>query len=58
MVFAGLLLVAGSVADRIGRKRTFLVGLTAFAAGSTWPAFSSSVGMLIAAPRAWASAPR
>jgi len=49
MVFAGLLLVAGSVADRIGRQRTFLAGLAAFAAGSTWAAFSGSVGMLIAA---------
>ena len=49
MVFAGLLLVAGSVADRIGRKRTFLAGLLLFAAGSTWAAFSGSVGMLIAA---------
>jgi hypothetical protein len=49
MVFAGLLLVAGSAADRIGRKRTFLAGLAAFAAGSTWAAFSGSVGVLIAA---------
>ncbi len=49
MVFAGLLLVAGSVADRVGRKRTFLAGLILFAAGSTWAAFSGSVGMLIAA---------
>src|SRR5487761_694137 len=49
VVFAGLLLVAGSVADRIGRKRIFLGGLVAFAAGSTWAAFSGSVGMLIAA---------
>ena len=49
MVFAGLLLAAGSVADRVGRKRTFLAGLVLFAAGSTWAAFSGSVGMLIAA---------
>ena len=49
MVFAGLLLVAGSAADRLGRKRTFLAGLVAFAAGSIWAAFSGSVGMLIAA---------
>ena len=49
IVFAGLLLVAGSLADRIGRKRTFLAGLAAFAAGSAWAAFSGSVGMLLAA---------
>jgi len=49
VVFAGLLLVAGSLADRVGRKRTFLAGLVAFAAGSGWAAFSGSVGMLIAA---------
>lgn len=49
MVFAGLLLAAGSLADRVGRKRVFLAGLLAFAAGSAWAAFSGSVGMLIAA---------
>ncbi len=49
LVFGGLMLVAGSLADHVGRKRTFLAGLAAFAAGSTWAAFSGSVGMLIAA---------
>jgi EmrB/QacA subfamily drug resistance transporter len=49
LVFGGLMLVAGSLADRVGRKRTFLAGLLAFAAGSTWAAFSGSVGLLIAA---------
>jgi len=49
LVFGGLLLVAGSMADRVGRKRTFLAGLAGFAGGSAWAAFSGSVGVLIAA---------
>ena len=49
LAFGGLVLVGGSLADRIGRKRTFLAGLVLFAAGSAWAAFSGSVGMLIAA---------
>ena len=48
MVFAGLLLVGGSLADRFGRKRFFLIGLTVFAAGSVGAAFSGSVHLLIA----------
>ena len=48
MVFAGLLLVGGSLADRFGRKRFFLIGLTVFAAGSIGAAFSGSVHLLIA----------
>ncbi len=39
MVFAGLLLVGGSLADRFGRKRFFLIGLTVFAASSIGAAF-------------------
>ncbi len=49
LVFAGLLLAAGSLADRVGRKKTFLVGLVVFAAGSAWAAFSGDVSTLIAA---------
>ncbi len=49
IVFAGLLLSVGSLADRIGRKKVFLAGLAMFAAGSAWAAYSGSVGMLIAA---------
>ncbi|MGD0944699.1 MAG: MFS transporter [Acidimicrobiales bacterium] len=48
MVFAGLLLVNGSLADRIGRKWFFLLGLTVFAGGSVGAAFSGSVPLLIA----------
>jgi EmrB/QacA subfamily drug resistance transporter len=47
MVFAGLLLVGGSLADRFGRKRLFLVGLAIFGGGSIGAALSGSVEMLI-----------
>ena len=48
MVFAGLLLVGGTLADRFGRKRFFLIGLTVFAVGSIGAALSGSVTTLIA----------
>jgi EmrB/QacA subfamily drug resistance transporter len=48
MVFAGLLLVGGSLADRYGRKKLFLAGLTIFAGGSIGAAFAGSVAELIA----------
>ena len=48
MVFAGLLFVGGSLADRFGRRRFFLTGLSIFAAGSIGAAFSGSVHLLIA----------
>ena len=47
MVFAGLLLVSGSVADHLGRKRLFLSGFVVFAIASLGAAFSDSVGSLI-----------
>ena len=49
VVFAGSLLAAGSLADRIGRKKTLLAGLAVFAGGSAWAAFSGGVSTLIAA---------
>ncbi len=49
IVFAGLLLVAGSLGDRVGRKWVFLAGLVVFASGSAASAFSGSPASLIAA---------
>ncbi|MHB1974890.1 MAG: MFS transporter, partial [Acidimicrobiales bacterium] len=49
IVFAGLLLVAGSLGDRVGRKWVFLAGLAVFASGSAASAFSGSPASLIAA---------
>ncbi|HXY45940.1 MAG TPA: MFS transporter, partial [Acidimicrobiales bacterium] len=49
VVFAGLLLVAGSVGDRIGRKWVLIGGLALFAAGSATSAFSGTPDHLIAA---------
>ena len=47
MVFAGLLLVGGSLADRFGRKRFFLIGLIVFAGGSIGAGYSGTVDLLI-----------
>ena len=48
VVFAGLLLVIGSLGDRLGRKWVFLAGLGVFATGSAASAFSGSTDALIA----------
>ncbi len=48
MVFAGLLLVGGSLGDRFGRKGLLLAGLAVFAGGSSGAATSSAVAPLIA----------
>jgi EmrB/QacA subfamily drug resistance transporter len=45
---AGLLLLGGRVADRFGRRRSFLVGLVGFAASSALAGAAPSLGMLIA----------
>ena len=49
IVFAGLLLVSGSIGDRLGRKWVFVAGLALFAAGSATSAFSATPDRLIAA---------
>jgi EmrB/QacA subfamily drug resistance transporter len=48
LVFAGLLLAAGSIGDRFGRKRTLFVGLGIFGLGSLLAAISSGSTELIA----------
>ena len=47
--FAAVMLPAGVIGDRVGRKRLLLAGLAIFAAASAWCACSSSAGELIAA---------
>src|SRR4051794_7530490 len=48
IVFAGLLLTAGAIGDRFGRKEALLCGLGVFAAGSLVGAFASSSEAVIA----------
>jgi len=48
LVLASLLMLAGSTADRVGRRRTFQVGLILFSAGSLLCSLATSVGLLIA----------
>jgi EmrB/QacA subfamily drug resistance transporter len=48
LVFAAMLLPAGSLADRYGRDRALAFGLLVFAAGSVGAALSSTAGELIA----------
>jgi EmrB/QacA subfamily drug resistance transporter len=48
LVFAGLLLTAGALGDRFGRKGALTIGLLIFGGASTAAAFAGSVGELIA----------
>ncbi len=48
LTFGGLLLTAGSMADRLGRRRVLLVGLTVFGLLSLCVVFVSTAGELIA----------
>ncbi|SDW48169.1 MFS transporter, DHA2 family, methylenomycin A resistance protein [Amycolatopsis xylanica] len=49
LAFAGLLLTAGSVSDRVGATRVFGYGLLAFSAASAACGFASDTGFLIVA---------
>ncbi|HEX3090943.1 MAG TPA: MFS transporter, partial [Ilumatobacteraceae bacterium] len=47
LVFAGMLLTAGTIGDRFGRKGTLQAGLTVFLSGSLFAAFSHSAEAII-----------
>lgn len=49
LVLASLLMLAGSTADRIGRKKVFMAGLVVFSAGSLLCSLAPSLDLLIAA---------
>ncbi|HEX6677335.1 MAG TPA: DHA2 family efflux MFS transporter permease subunit [Actinomycetes bacterium] len=49
LVFASLLLTTGSLSDRQGRKRWFLIGLAVFTAGSALCGVAPNTGFLVAA---------
>ncbi|WP_330457735.1 MFS transporter [Streptomyces sp. NBC_00820] len=47
LVLASLLMLAGSTADRIGRKKVFMTGLTVFTAGSLLCSLAPNLELLI-----------
>jgi EmrB/QacA subfamily drug resistance transporter len=49
LTFASLMMIAGSLSDRLGRKRVMLYGLSIFAAGSLLGALSPNPASLIGA---------
>jgi EmrB/QacA subfamily drug resistance transporter len=49
LVFGGLLLFGGRIADLVGRKRTFLIGLIGFAGASALGGAAVNSGMLLGA---------
>jgi EmrB/QacA subfamily drug resistance transporter len=49
LVLASFLVLAGSMADRVGRRRVFQIGLAAFGLGSLLCSLAPSIGWLIAA---------
>jgi MFS family permease len=49
LVLASLLMLSGSTADRLGRRRTFQVGLATFTAGSLLCSVAPGLGWLVGA---------
>ncbi|HEX3613146.1 MAG TPA: MFS transporter [Sporichthyaceae bacterium] len=49
LIFAGLLLTAGTLGDRFGRRRALFVGMTIFGLSSLWAAWAAGADQLIAA---------
>src|SRR6185295_9160375 len=49
LVLASFLVLAGSTADRVGRRRIFQIGLAAFGLGSLLCSLAPGIGWLIAA---------
>lgn len=49
LAFGGLLLLGGRIADLVGRKRTFIIGLIGFAAASALGGAATGPGMLFGA---------
>ncbi|MFI7469011.1 MFS transporter [Nonomuraea sp. NPDC049646] len=49
LVFAGLLLTAGSLSDRYGRRRVMIIGLALFGAASLLAAYAADPAQLVAA---------
>ena len=47
LVFAATLLIWGSLADRVGRRRLLLIGILIFIASSAWAGYSDSSSSLI-----------
>lgn len=47
LTLASLILLGGSLGDRYGRRRIFILGLVLFAAASFWCGVASTAGMLV-----------